>query len=172
MKTLKSKYFGAALCVGFAGFVTSSIVAQEQQNKEKQQVEKVVRQFWKSMGKSDFDGLKSTLAWPSIMQEVTPQSTSASFVYRNAADFEEERKHYQPSANNKAGQGDFATAAISNIKIDVLNQSVANVTYKYRLPQRQVANRKEVAQTLSMLTVLQKQPLQKTWKIAYTTIPQ
>lgn len=168
MKTLKSKYFGAAVCIGLAGFVTSSLRAQEQTNKEKQQVEKVVHQFWKAFSKTDFDGLKDTLAWPSILQEVTPTSISSSTVYRSADDIDEERKHYQPSATDKEEQDAFDMIVISDIKVDVLNQSVANVTYKCKFPQMQIPEPK----TFSMLTVLQKQPFQKTWKITYTTIPQ
>lgn len=172
MKKLKSKSFGAVLCVGLAGVIASSLIAQEQQNKEKQQIEKVVRQFWGAMGKGDFKGLKSTLSWPSMMQEVTPTSTSASFVYQNAADFDEETKHYQPSAKDKATPQGFGKIVVSEVKISVLNQSVANVTYKCSFPEMKIANPKEHAKTISMLTVLQKQRSPESWKIVYTTIPQ
>ncbi len=150
------------------GLGANHLTAQTQTDKDKAQAETTLRQMWKAVGTADFPALKSTLNFPCAFMEITSKDAGTVFSVDKPSYFDRDEK-FSKDTKAKGKNADFAGAVISDVKVEMLNAGVANVTYKFFLPERKIGGSVRNQETLNLVAVLKKNG--KDWKIVFTGIP-
>jgi hypothetical protein len=146
----------------------SVFVSAEQRVDDTKQATKAVEQYWQALAEGNIKGLKQSLAWPCLLME----HGGTSFNYRSEAYFDEEQKRYAPNPDEPGNFYPYRGTRLSDMKVQFLNGNLAQVNYKCHIPPIQVSKTRTIpTQVRDNVAVLQHDPVQKTWKIKFSTIP-
>lgn len=133
-------------------------------------IESVVRQFWDGLGRLDAEGLKQLLWWPVMIVEASVSSNKQS-VLGNPREFDEAFKH-TPEAALKRGKSEFYGTRLSAFSVQLLNANLASVAYVCQLPRDVVsASPSSNRARFNAVTILQREPGSRQWKIVLITVP-
>ncbi len=129
---------------------------------------KVIERFWTLLGEGDREGMKQILGWPVTFVEITPTQTKNPWVMLSSADFDKEYLKSNPRPEPRH-RSEFYGTRISDFKVEMLNESLALVTYLCRLP-------KDISEPNSKpfnaVAILRKDTLEPySWKIIFTVVP-
>jgi hypothetical protein len=157
----------AIVIIGGSMFVSAQQKVDDTKDNTKQATE-VVEQFWQAFAEADHKGLKQNLAWPCLFME----HGGTTFSYRSEAELDKESENYVPNPEEPGNNQPIRDIKLSDMKVQFLNENLAQVTYKCHIPPIQISKTRTIpTQVRDNITVLQRWPLQKTWKIKFTTIP-
>jgi hypothetical protein len=110
------------------------------------------------------EAMKQTLDWPVSIVEASPSETKNQHVLASPTEFDKEfSRHRQAS-----GKSEFYGTKVSDSKIQMLNPSLAVVTYTATLPAHIAATREG---DFNAVAILRRISTEDRWKIVFITVP-
>lgn len=163
----------SVLLCGLLCIVFTSIATGKQTRNDTQKIETTVRQFWKAIGELDANALKQTVDYPFTIAEETAEHSSSKTnisVIQNASEVDKEFTRSNPSGEKR--RGEFYGVTLLNLKVQILNDGLAYVTYDIQLSDLGLkAKSKQGSKPFALLTVLKREQSTTAWRIVFTNIP-
>jgi hypothetical protein len=130
------------------------------------ELEAVITKFWTSLGVLDPNAMGQTLSWPVTIVETSSKLTKNPRVLTSWKDLEKDFRHSRPAS----GKSEFYGTKLGEFKVQMINESLALVTYVCTLPD---VPYQADSNLFNAMTVLRKNPNEREpWKIIFITVPQ
>jgi hypothetical protein len=129
------------------------------------ELQKVIEKFWTALGDLDQELVRQTFSFPVTIVETAPDQTKNPRVLMTPMDLERDFRGSKPAS----GKSEFYGTKFSQFKFQMVNDSLALVTYVCTLPK---APYHTDSNLFNAVTILRKDPTEREpWKIIFITVP-